>query len=122
MLMKQRVVVWVQSNMNDVVSMFFHDLKQYNNTNFKALRCADLSNSSPAVNKAFSSTITRYFIFSEKHPELSDAELRILYYRLKLDMVARYFSNYPSSSIDELRPFQLELLNYISGDSESYEC
>jgi len=28
-------------------------------------------------------------------------------------MIARYFSNYPDVSIDELKPFQMELKNYV---------
>ena len=37
----------------------------------------------------------------------------MLYYKLKIDMIARYFSNYPNSNVDELKPFQLELQNYL---------
>lgn len=109
------VQIWeVALVVSKLKEQFFSELKQYNGTNFRALREADLSTPTPSALKAFNSTITRYFIFSEKHPEISADEMRILYYQLKLDMVARYFANYPAASIDELKPFQLELQNFIS--------
>lgn len=98
---------------NNLVYQFFSELKQYNGTNFRSMKDADLQNITPSIIKTFSSAITRYFIFAEKHPEVSDSELRVLYYRLKLDMIGRFLSNYPKASIDELKPFQLELHNYL---------
>lgn len=92
---------------------FFHDLKQYNSTNFRTILKCNLNVDDPTVHKAFSSVVTRYFIFSERHPEVSDTDKRILYFKLKIDMIARYFSNYPDVSIDELKPFQMELKNYV---------
>jgi hypothetical protein len=65
------------------------------------------------IKKAFSSVVTRYFIFCEKHPELTITETHILYYQLKIDMIARFFASYPNSNIDELKPFQLELQNFL---------
>lgn len=97
----------------ELTHIFFHDLKQYNCTNFRTILKADLSAEDATVHKAFSSVVTRYFIFSERHPEVSDTEKRILYFKLKIDMIARYFSNYPDVSLDELKPFQLELKNYV---------
>lgn len=97
----------------ELTHTFFHDLKQYNCTNFRTILKADLSKDDATVHKAFSSVVTRYFIFSERHPEVSDTEKRILYFKLKIDMIARYFSNYPDVSLDELKPFQLELRNYV---------
>ena len=98
----------------ELTTCFFGDLKKYNNSNFKTLEKADLSKDgdSPMVRKAFSSVITRYFIFREKHPEITDEENKILYYKLKLDLVARYFSEYPETSTDNLVGFQVELKNY----------
>ena len=98
---------------NQLVQMFFKELKQYNTTNFKAISRADLSLNDASVHKAFSSIITRYFIFKEHHPEISDAEHNILYFKLKLDLIARYFTEYPDTSSDNLVAFQLELNNYI---------
>ena len=98
---------------DQLAEMFFHDLKQYNTTNFKTIANADLSISNPIIYKSFSSVVTRYFIFQEHHPEISDMEHRILYFKLKIDMISRYFSQYPSDSIEDLRPFQIELLNYV---------
>ena len=98
---------------NELVQLFFHDLKQYNTTNFKTIAKADLSKNDATVHKAFSSVVTRYFIFKERHPELTDAEHNILYFKLKLDLVARYFSEYPDTTTDNLIAFQIELKNYI---------
>lgn len=97
----------------ELTQIFFHDLKQYNSTNFRTILKADLSKEDATVHKAFSSVVTRYFIFSERHPEVTDTDKRILYFKLKIDMIARYFSNYPDVSLDELKPFQLELKNYV---------
>ncbi len=97
----------------ELTRLFFKDLYHFNTTNFKALSTADLSQHSPAVHKAFSSVVTRYFIFKEKHPEITEAEQNMLYFKLKLDLVARYFSEYPDTTTDNLVAFQLELRNYL---------
>ena len=99
---------------SDVYTTFFTELKQYNSTNFKTLHTADLTaEADVSTKKAFSSLVTRYFIFCEKHPELTPTDTYLLYYQLKIDMIARYFANYPNSNINELRSFQLELQNYL---------
>lgn len=100
------------SNLN-IADLFFHDLKQYNSTNFRTLAQCELSKEDAVLHKAFSSVITRFFIFSEHHPEISDTQKRILYFKLKIDMIARYFSEYPDTDLDQLRAFQLELQNYV---------
>ena len=51
---------------NQLVQLFFKDLKQYNATNFKTIAKADLSKNDATVHKAFSSVVTRYFIFKER--------------------------------------------------------
>lgn len=109
----------------ELVHTFFHDLKKYNSTNFRTIEKANLSNADSTVHKAFSSVVTRYFIFCEKHSELSDIELRILFFKLKIDLIARYFSEYPDVNTDQLRAFQVELHNYIKdtrGSESSDEC
>lgn len=100
---------------NELINLFFSELKRYNSSNFKTLEKADLSTDgdSPMVRKSFSSVITRYFIFREKHPEITEVENRILYYKLGLDKVARYFSEYPETTPDNLVGFQIELKNYV---------
>lgn len=103
----------MSSNHKNVTRLFFQDLKKYNLTNFKTLEKADLSESNPIVHKAFSSVVTRYFIFCERHPELSDTEKRVLYFKLKIDMISRYFSEYPDADLDSLKAFQLELRDYV---------
>ena len=97
----------------ELTNLFFKDLKNFNSTNFKTLSTADLSVQDATVHKAFSSVVTRYFIFRDKHPELTDVEHRILYFKLKLDLVAKYFSEYPDTSPDNLIAFQIELKDYI---------
>lgn len=97
----------------ELTKLFFKDLKAFNSTNFRTLEKADLSKENATVHKAFSSVVTRYFIFAERHPEISDADRRILYFKLKIDMIARYFSDYPDVNLDLLKAFQLELQQYV---------
>ena len=108
---------------NELINLFFSDLKRYNSSNFKTREKADLAvdGDSPMVRKSFSSVITRYFIFREKHPEITDEENRILYYKLKLDLVAKYFSEYPETSTGNLVAFQIELRNYVKEHHEVLE-
>ena len=110
---------------NQLVQMFFKDLKQYNATNFKTIAKADLSKDNATVHKAFSSVVTRYFIFKERHPEISEVEHNILYFKLKLDLIARYFTEYPDTTTDNLVAFQLELENYLKetkgGDADGQD-
>ena len=104
------------SSATQLVQIFFHDLKKYNETNFRNIQKADLSVVDPEVLKAFSSVITRYFIFCEKHPEIPNSDLRVLFFKLKIDLIARYFSEYPDPDInasDHLKSFQVELHNYL---------
>lgn len=99
--------------------VFFSELKQYNGSNFKTLRTASLTGVVTSDTfKAFSSVITRYFIFASKHPEISPAELRVLYFQLKIDMIGRYFASYPASNISDLVAFQRELLCYLEEVSD----
>lgn len=37
----------------------------------------------------------------------------MLYFKLKIDMIAYYFSQYPDGDLDYLKAFQLELLQYL---------
>ena len=106
---------------DELSALFMSDLKKFNGPNFKTLATADITTQDATVHKAFSSVITRYFIFREKHPELTEAEFHILYYKLKLDLIAQYFSKYPDATPDHLVAFQIELNNYIKetkGDVE----
>lgn len=104
----------------ELTATFFKDLKQYNTTNFRTIERADLTKYDATAHKAFSSVVTRYFIFCERHPEISDVDKRILYFKLKIDMIARYFSEYPDTNVELLRAFQLELLQHIK-DSRGCE-
>lgn len=97
----------------ELTATFFNDLHKFNSTNFKTIARADLSKQDATVHKAFSSVITRYFIFREKHPEVTETEHKILYFKLKLDMIARYFSEFPDTTTDNLVAFQLELKEYM---------
>lgn len=98
---------------HELCNMFFNELKAYNGTNFRNLATADLSVDNPVTKKCFSAVVTRYFIFREKHPELSEGELNLLYFKLKLDLVAQYFADYPDASTETLVAFQLELRRHI---------
>ena len=84
---------------NELINLFFSELKRYNNTNFKSLVEADLrkDGDDPMVMKAFSSALTRYFIFHEHHPEITEEQNRIIYYKLKFDLIGKYFSEYPKT-------------------------
>ena len=108
----------MNSNSSELTQQFFRDLKRYNLTNFKTLEKADLSESNPIIHKAFSSVVTRYFIFCERHPEISDMDKRILFFKLKVDMIAKYFADYPSSNVAYLKAFQLKLRNYVKLSKE----
>ncbi len=105
----------------ELTDLFFQNLKEFNPSNFKTLQTADLSVESPVVHKAFSSVITRYFIFRQKHPEITDEENKVLYFKLKLDLIANYFSEYPDSSTDNLIAFQIELRKYVKEHKEWME-
>ena len=108
---------------NELINLFFHDLKKYNKTNFSTIAKADLSVCDSVVHKAMSSVVTRFFIFAERHPDIVDYDIRMLYYKLKIDMIARYFAEYPASSYEDLRPFQIELQKYVRQikDGDAYE-
>lgn len=103
---------------SEVVKLFFGDLKTYNTTNYRTLVNADLAEVTPTIYKSFSSVVTRYFIFAERHPEITASELKLLYYKLKIDMIATFFTSYPDVNVDLLLPFQLELRNYIADSRE----
>ena len=105
----------------ELTNLFFKDLHGYNNTNFKTIAKADLSKQDATVHKAFSSVITRYFIFREKHPEVEESEFKLLYFALSLDLVATYFSEYPDTSTDNLVAFQLHLKKYIKEKRNQHE-
>lgn len=101
--------------MQDIQDMFFKDLKSYNSTNYRTLLRADLSSTveSAVVNKAFSSVVTRYFIFREKHAlELTESQFNMLYFQLKIDLISEYFSKYPDSDVSTLVSFQTKIREY----------
>lgn len=107
----------------ELTQTFFKDLKKFNTTNFRTIEKAQIIDGKydATIHKAFSSAVTRYFIFCERHPEISSEDQRILYYKLKLDMIASYFASYPDINTDLLKPFQIELRQYVKetkgGDS-----
>ena len=106
--------VWkVEYSQSDITLLFFKDLKQYNTTNFKQLVKADLTKTDAMTHKAFSSVITRYFIFCERHADIPTTQLKMLHYKLKIDLIGKYLSEYPDAHLDYLKPFQTELLTFI---------
>lgn len=118
---KQEVEDSNMRSTKELTDLFFMNLKSFNSSNFKTIEKADLSVESPVVHKAFSSVITRYFIFREKHPEITDVENKVLYFKLKLDQVAKYFSEYPDTSTDNLVGFQIELREYVKEHKDTLE-
>lgn len=113
---------------SNLTELFFHDLKEYNSTNFKDLYRTDLSTVKQALDnkdeksvyqqfKAFSSATTRFFIFLDHHNEISEMEGHILYYKLKLDLINQAFSEYPADP-DKLKPFQDELKEYVDAHKD----
>lgn len=106
----------------ELENMFFQDLKKYNSTNFKTLLRSDLTKSDPVVHKAFSSVVTRYFIFREKHAlELSESEFNMLFFKLKIDLIGKYFSEYPDADTSSLVAFQQELQAFNKRFGENSE-
>ena len=97
----------------ELTNLFFSELRHYNTSNFRTLATADLKKEDPVVHKAYSSVVTRYLIFCDKHPEVPQSDKNMLYFKLKIDMIAFYFSQYPDGNLDFLRAFQLELLQYL---------
>lgn len=106
------------SSNSELIDLFFRELKQYNSTNFKSIEKADLNNEDSKVFKSCSSVVTRYFIFKERHPEIPEPDMNRLYYKLRIDMIARYFSEYPAADISDLIPFQRELIRFTEGEKE----
>lgn len=99
----------------ELTTMFFEDLKSYNSRNFREIARADLAVYSPVALKAFASVITRYFIFCERHPEISQQEAKVLFFHLNIDLIARYFSEYPDTDhVEDLQAFQSKLIQYVS--------
>lgn len=110
------------SRLDDLQDLFFKDLKSYNSTNFRTLLKSDLHSDKDmsVVHKAFSSVVTRYFIFREKHAgELTDSEFNMLYFKLKIDLISEYFSEYPNSDISTLISFQDQIKEYSRKVSNS---
>lgn len=100
---------------NELINFFFFELKKFNTNNFKTLKTADLKNNGddPLVRKAFSSVLTRFNLFCEKHPEIDDVSIKIMYYKLGLDKIGQYFSEFPETSTDNFVTFQVELRKYV---------
>lgn len=96
-------------SISDIVDLFFRDMKDFNKNNFKSIHTADLSKVDLNVYKSFSSIVTRYFIFCDKHPELSEEMRKLLYYKLKIDLIARFYTNYPVGDTEDLNAFKREL-------------
>ena len=110
------------NKLDQLQDMFFKDLKSYNNTNFRTLVRTDLDSSvnMAVVHKAFSSVVTRYFIFREKHEgELTEAEFNLLYSQLKIDLISEYFSQYPDADVSTLKSFQDQIRSYNARTSNA---
>ena len=107
----------------DLEESFFADLRKFNITNYRALKDADLSKNDARTHKAFSSVLTRYFIFREKHgDEFTQAEYNMLFFQLKLDLIGDYFAHYPESDTSALTAFQEELRRFLKERSSNKEA
>ena len=106
-------------SISNVIDMFFCDMKDFNKNNFKSIHTADLSKLDINAYKSFSSIVTRYFIFCDKHPELSEEMKKLLFYRLKIDLIARFYTNYPAGNVEDLNAFKSELDQSIERMSEA---
>lgn len=111
----------VDSKVDNLLLTFFIDLKKFNNQNFKSIELNDIVSEDMITFKAYSSIITRYFIFKSLHPEISESDMNLLYFKLRIDMLARYFSEYPAGNLDDLKSFQNELRKYAKEMHHHYE-
>ena len=109
----------MQSNTMTLSHQFFNELKKYNSTNFRTLNSANIQDLNPADLKAFSSVVTRYMIFCEKHQEFTLLDKNMLWFQLKLDMIARFFADFPNSNSDDLIAFQTELKHYVEAGDDN---
>jgi NAD+ kinase len=50
----------------------------------------------------------------EKHPEIPREEHNLIYYKLKLDLIGKFFEHYPNASTDNFIAFQIELKSYLA--------
>lgn len=106
----------------DLEEAFFSDLRKFNITNYRALKDADLSKNDARTHKAFSSVLTRYFIFREKHgDEFTQSEYNMLFFQLKLDLIGDYFAHYPESDTSALTAFQAELRRFLKERKSNLE-
>ena len=53
-----------------------------------------------------------------EHPDITEVEVRLLWFQLKLDMVARCLAKYPVGTLDDFKPFQVELQTYVAETKE----
>lgn len=100
---------------DELINLFFKDLRNYNPTNFTSLLKLDFEHGTYKFYKACSSVVTRYFIFCERHPEIPEEDLKILYYQLGIDMIAKFFSEFPASDVENLKSFQSVLKSHSTG-------
>lgn len=90
--------------MEDRKSLFLHELFKYNKNNYEQLhKSTNLDELDINVYKAATSLITRYFIWVQNHPELSEDEVNQMFYILSLDEILQAISEFPQIPVDKLR-------------------
>jgi hypothetical protein len=98
--------------MNDYSKMFFDMTRGHNSTNWGKLVVA-IKTETPSLNqptwKALSSLVTRYWLFIEKHPDMSESDCHMLYYILGIDRIGKLISTYPRYSEEDFRSLQEQL-------------
>jgi hypothetical protein len=103
--------------MNDYSKMFFNMTRGHNSTNWRKLVAA-FQDETPTLNqptwKALSSLVTRYWLFIEKNPDMSESDRHMLYYILGIDRIGKLIATHPRCSDEDFRSLQEQLLPIIN--------
>jgi len=92
-------------------------IRGYNSTNWRKLVTA-IKDEAPSLNqptwKALSSLVTRYWLFVEKNPAMSESDRHMLYYILGIDRIGKLIATYPRCKDEDYRSLQEQLLPIIN--------
>jgi len=103
--------------MQDYSKMFMEETRHYNVTNFRRLRsCLEVPR--PVLDqptwKALTSLVTRYWIFAEKHPEMTASDRNMLYFLIGLDRIGKLMACHPRCDDEEFKGLAEQLLSVIN--------
>jgi hypothetical protein len=102
----------------DVYSKMFMNITQhYNSTNWRKLvNC--VKSETPVLDqptwKALTSLSTRYWLFVEKNPEMSESDRHMLYFLIGMDRIGKLMATFPRCSDEDFRSLQEQLLPLIN--------